>query len=144
MNAVSQNVTEKLNLKTTEYTYLETSPIHYIRYLESSRKAVDEGLKITDIIYAEITEKDEVRFLVDYRTSGIPPVTYFMNRARQWAASLTIHPPAKMAIIHPPDPIVGITGTLINMMRFDHLRAHFFRGDDEAYDKAVAWLMEPF
>jgi hypothetical protein len=144
MTISTQNMLEKIELMLIEYRYIQKGPVHYLRYLESNRKSVDEGFMFADRLYQNLTQEDKVRLLIDYSDSGIPPVTYFMNKARRWANGLSIHPQARMAIIHPPDPIVSITGTLISMMRFDHLRTKFFRSSEDSYLESLDWLQERF
>jgi hypothetical protein len=144
MSITVQDVSERLQFSVIEYTYIADGPIHHLHYLESSRKSIDESFKFVDVLYTTITEDDEVRLIVDYHDVGIPPINYFMNAARRWLSSHHIQPHAKLAVVHKPDPIIGITGSLISMMRFDNLRVNFFQIGDSTFDHALAWLRAPF
>lgn len=127
--------------KLVDYTSIESPRIHIMSLKVASRAAVDEYLGMMNEIYRDVTEHDEMRFLIDYRKSGMPSVPYVFRKGASWANSLQVHPPAWMAIVHQDEYIVGMMSTLIQTLRFGHLRMRFFKGD-AGYDQAMAWLRE--
>lgn len=121
-----------------EYTK-EANDVHCITFKENTRQAVDAFIEYMTIIYGDVTIDDTVRILVDYRESGLPPIPYVTRRSVQWANRLSIHPPAKLAIVHRPDITVSILSMFVNMYSFGHLSTKFFEGD-KGYTGALNWL----
>lgn len=121
------------------YTYLEAEQIHSIQFHKASRAAYDEFIALMNTIYSELTSEMRVRLLIDYRSSGIPPITYIITRGVAWSRSLSVHPEARMAIVTRPDSIARMFRSMVSTVRLGHLSTSIFEGD-AGYTAALAWL----
>jgi hypothetical protein len=135
--------TQAQELSYIDYEYQPETDIHMMRFREDTRKAVDEYFERMDAIYQDVNEDDRMRLLVDYRDSGIPPMRYIMREGMTWTNSLTMHPPARLAIVHSGTLAVTLLGSLIQALNFGHLSTKFFSGETGT-DDALKWLVESF
>ncbi|MGJ3240765.1 MAG: hypothetical protein ACFE0Q_18795 [Anaerolineae bacterium] len=113
--------------------------VHLITFQHATREAVDEYIQLMDRIYDGLTETDMVRLIIDYRQSGIPPMRHLAQQGVKWANSLSIHPTARMAILHQPDLGISLLGLLVRSYNFGHLSTRFFK-DEAGYQASLDWL----
>lgn len=123
------------------YTYSEHTRIHSITFHKPTREAYDEFMVVIDRIYQHVTLEDQIRVLIDYRQSGIPPLNYAIPKSLAWVRTLTIHPEARLAVITKPDILSRILRSMTSTIRFGHLSTGIFEGD-RGFDQAVAWLQK--
>lgn len=131
---------------TYEYANYQHEPahdIHIITLTEPTRVAVDECIQIMDSCYEGVTENDTIRFLIDYRQSGIPPMRYVFTAGQEWADSLEIHPNTKLAYVTNQNFSISMLGLLIRTLNFGHLQTRFFE-EDKGYQDALEWIEKPF
>lgn len=118
--------------------HLRQDGIHEFTFTKASRQAIDEWVEHANGIYANVTEQDHLKFLIDLRESGVMPLPYLSQRGRAWVNSLKIHPQVNMAILHKGDVLLSLSNALIRNLRLGHLHVHWFHSDK--YQAAITWL----
>jgi len=125
---------------TVQHTWDAENAIHHIRFLASSRQAIEDWIRVMDHIYAGLTDADHVRLMLDGSQSGTLPLTPALNRGRQWAQSLKAHPQARVALLLPDNRLRPLANSLLGLLRMGHLKIHLF--EPAQRDEAIAWLCE--
>ena len=123
------------------YTYSEQAQIHVMRFHKPTRQAYDDFLKLMTDIYEHVTLEDQVRILVDYRQSGLPPIHYLLPRSLAWVRTLKIHPEAPLAAVTRQDALSRLLRGMTAKIRFGHLSTGIFEGD-KGYEQALVWLQQ--
>lgn len=121
------------------HRYEEVSRIHIMTFHKATRDAYDDFLALMTDIYQHVTPHDQVRLLIDYRQSGIPPIHYLLPRSLAWARSLKIHPEARLAAVTRQDALSRLLRGMTSTIRFGHLSTGIFEGE-AGYDEALQWL----
>ena len=124
-----------------DYTYSTQANSHIFTFYKPTRQAYDDFLKLMTEIYQHVTLEDQVRVLVDYRQSGIPPIHYLIPKSLAWARTLAIHPEARLAVITRQDNLSRLLRGMTSTVRFGHLSTGIFEGD-AGYEKALVWLQK--
>jgi hypothetical protein len=112
--------------------------IYYFKFLKSSRRAVDEWLAEIDTIYEASPFNRTVLMMVDFRTSGAPPITYFMQYARERIASNPVHCNTRIAAILPENLMLPIVKMLFKTQRLDRTDFRIFAQPEAA----EMWLLK--
>ena len=126
-------------LQGVNYAYLPDDAIHTIELTDASRQTIDQFLQFMNELYRDLTDEDTVRLLVDYRQSGVPPLSYVINKSTQWANNLSVHPQARVAFVNKSDFLMSILGMMMKSLRFGHLKTRVF-DKETAYQDAIEWL----
>jgi hypothetical protein len=123
------------------YTYSEQANTHIMTFHKPTRQAYDEFLNIMTEIYKHVTAEDQIKVLVDYRQSGIPPIHYLIPKSLAWVRTLRIHPEARLAVVTRQDALSRILRSMSSTVRFGHLSTAIFEGDT-GYNQALVWLQK--
>jgi len=123
-----------------EYEKLPNN-IHRFTFHTSDRNAIDAFI----ISYTEILSSQDhnkpVKFLIDFRPSGVPSITYSYARLRKLFSEYGPDlPPIYAAYLHDDSPLLSIAQTFLDMLRIPVKRRFLHGPGEEAEIEAMQWL----
>lgn len=128
-----------INNRQCLYSALE-SGVHEFVFLEASRASVDEWITYLDDIYGRAPLKQELRFVVDTRQSGMLPLGYMSKKLRDLHANYDKRPPTRLVFLSYQSAMMVLLHLLIEITVSNEENAvRYFQTDDP--QKAVDWLM---
>jgi len=111
--------------------------IYVFTFLKPSRCAVDEWLAHLDMIFASTPPDKKVRYIMDYRGSGIPPITYGAQRSRQWLRENAHHNLVRVAFLYQSGALISMLDSMIRYLNASRVTLRFFQQEDDA----INWLL---
>jgi hypothetical protein len=123
------------------YTYTEhEGAIHEFQFWASSPAAVDEWFTLLKTLQCQNGQKGEPkRLLLNLTRSGILPMTYAIQRARQFVAQHPELDQVRVAIVHGADFPVELVRAFSRVMYLKiDLELRYFPA--EKRQRALAWL----
>jgi hypothetical protein len=120
------------------YARLEND-VHQLVFLKSSNVAMDQCLAHLKRIYAEHPSGERLKYLIDMRPAGLPPLRYTMSALRTFFAAYDDLPETRAAYIYESSALVRMGQTLLDFLRLKTERRPFPSAEE---GQAMAWLLE--
>ncbi|MBC7871324.1 MAG: hypothetical protein H7Y09_10845 [Chitinophagaceae bacterium] len=111
--------------------------IYVFTFVQPSRRSVDEWLAHLDWIFARTPSDQKVRYIMDYRGKGLPPISYGVQRSRQWLRENPYHNLARVAFLYKSGALISMLDSMIRYLNANRVTLRFFQQEDEAVD----WLL---
>ena len=120
------------------YARLENG-VHQIIFLKSSNAAMDQCLVHLEKIYAEHPSGERLKYVIDMRPAGLPPLRYTLKALRAFYNNQSDLPETRAAYIHANSALVSLGQSLLELLRLKTERRPFPSAEE---DQAIAWLLE--
>lgn len=113
--------------------------VHQLTLLATTPDTVDAWMDWQTEIIKQTTPNQKVRLLI--RQTGMLPLNYTMQKAREFNAAHPERPVFITAFLHPPDVMVSLVTSMINAFtsRMSD-RVKFFPQDQR--EAALKWLLQ--
>jgi hypothetical protein len=114
--------------------------IHVIEFHRPTRRSIDEWMLHLTHMHETNTPGDAVRYLIVYRHQGPPPISYAMQRLRQWIAMHPDAAPTRMAFLYENALVAAVLLRATRTLRLPKTQLHCFRMSDR--ERAARWLLD--
>jgi hypothetical protein len=121
------------------YEQLENG-VHYFRFTESSRRAIDQWIVKTEEITRDTPQDQIIHYFYDQVESGMQPASYAFRKSQAAMAPYPNRAKSRTVFLVNKGFFVALMETFINLMRSgDTDTVRFF--DSEDREKAMEWLL---
>jgi hypothetical protein len=111
--------------------------LHFFRFMQPTHRAIDEWAHFLDVVHGQTPANTAVRYVMEYRLRGLPPVAYGAQTARNW---LLAHPDARftyIAFLHQSSVIMTLVSNVMRLLPGkERFMVRFFTDEQAALD----WL----
>lgn len=119
------------------YTQHENG-IHEFVLNVSSRQSFGALMARLEEIFGAHAKTDTVPVIIDWSRSGMPPLSYAFQRAREFLTRFPDGPQGRTAYISNANTLVSIAQTFLKVMKVESAGRFFQPGEREA---ALEWLL---